>query len=172
MDLPPKPKELSEPARCTELPDKAASMNQADSTEASAANLWRILTSTDDTYKEVTTDPYATSFAVRHPQDPFSHPHHIFDTRMEAIGMPTDLDIAETPYVHANSLTGHGNERARYPRREVEEHRTAICDSPMAMTPRGVMFAGLNEMVVDRDFGRATACDGGASEEERRYCDA
>lgn len=172
VDLPPRPDDHSEPARCAELPDKAAPTEQAHATEASAANLWRILTSKDDAYKEVVADPYTTSFATRHPQDPLSHPHGIFDTRMEAIGMPTELDNTEIPYFHANSLTGHGNERASYPQREVEEHRTVIYDSPMAMTPQEEMFVGLNEMVVDPDFGRSGACDGGASEEERRHWDA
>ena len=76
----------------------------------------------------------------------------MFDTRMEAIGMPAELDNTEVPYVHANSLTGQGNERAEYPQREVKEHRTVIYDDAWKPTKTEEWYAGLNEMVVDQEF--------------------
>lgn len=78
--------------------------------------------------------------------------------------MPTELDSTEVPYVHANALTGQGNERAEHPQREVEEHRTVICDSPLSMTFNSEeLNVGLNELVVDHDVSEA---------DEQRYWDA
>ena len=141
--------------------------------KASAANLWSILTSKDDTYKE--TAPCIDNFASKHPQDRLSAPFGMFDirmgaigmfdTRMDAIGMPAELESKDVPYVHANSLTGHGNERAEYHERDHEEHRTVICDVPIACTPKDGMYPGLNEMVVDHDIYAE-------QDDERHYWDA
>lgn len=134
-----------------------------DDAEASAANLWSILTSNEATQKEAGTDPYIESFGLHHAGPPRSGSPRVFDTRMEAIGMPAELESTEVPYVHANSLTGQGNERAEYPGRVVEEHRTVVCDTPWPATPMEDMYPGLNEMVVDHAFNER---------DERRYWDA
>lgn len=163
VDLPLRVQEVPKaPAPAQEVVEASTSSSD-EQTEVSAANLWRILTSKNDTYKEVAADPCMDSFAAKRPHDFLSPPMAMFDTRVEVIGMPAELESTEIPYVHANSLTGQGNVRAECPGRENEEHRTVICDSPMALTPTEEIYAGMSEMVMDY---------ADEDEDNRRYWDA
>lgn len=163
VGLPQKPEDTTRSVDHTQQVVHALEPNIDEQIEASAANLWRILTSNDKPARILEADPYLNSLAVKHSRTPLPSPLALYDTRMKVIGMPAELDSAQVPYIHANSLTGEGNERAEYPQREMEDHQTVIYDSPMALTPTERMYTGLNEMVIDH---------GVYDEDDGRYWDA
>ena len=164
VDLPIKPSKIPRPVeRVAEVTEDVRSENH-DQIEASAANLWRILTTKDEKPDSFVSDPYAQLRASKYFLRPPTPEHRVYDTRMESIGAPVELDSTEVPYVHANSLTGEGNERASYTQRVIEDHTTVIYTSPINVTPPAdEMLEGLNEMVVDHDMYHV---------EEKRYHDA
>lgn len=187
VDLSAKPISAQQAVNTTELLPNDVDSTVDEEIEASAANLWRILTSKDKPVRSVELDPSFDSFATKDSRDSFSMPHRMFDTRMASIWMPAELEGDQTPFppaeldststtyitaaldatdtghVHANSLTGKGNERTDYPQREIAKHRTVICDSTLSIPPTEDIYTGLNDMVVDHDF---------YDDDEKRYWNA
>jgi hypothetical protein len=122
----------------------------SDEAEASAANLWRILTSPERPPRDADDNPYLNSFAYRPTEDIFAAPYGHFDHRLESVGATIELDNTEIPFVHANSLTGHANERGSDPTL-VSDYDTRAVDSVTTLTPMQEFMYGLNEFVVDHD---------------------
>ncbi|KAK5169420.1 uncharacterized protein LTR77_005396 [Saxophila tyrrhenica] len=123
-----------------------------EAAEASAANLWRILTSPELPPRDANNEPYLDSFAYRPTEDVFTAPHDHYDHRLETVGAaPLELDSTEVPYVHANSLTGHANERGNdaVPASEPEMF---VFDDHQESMPLGWSSYGLNELMVDHDY--------------------
>lgn len=114
---------------------------QACKEDASAANLWRILTTSNDHTTESPSDPYLDSFVFSPAEDIF------YDHRTEIVGMPAELDNTEIPYVHANSLTGYANDRAEDPITSSDEE-IAVLKASGLMTSVSEASFGLNEMGV------------------------
>ena len=85
------------------------------------------------------------------------HPSHYI-----AEQPPCELDARETeiPYVHANSLTGHSNDRDVLDVSPAYEQRRALADSgvglPIIFADEPHHLVGLNELVVDHDIVAST----------------
>ena len=99
LDLPTKTPLLSTP--CNEGADYTA------------ANLWHILNSPANTnYKY---DEDLNTFTYHPISDIFAAPYGTYDHRLEAVGMPVELEDTgidlPLPFVHANCLTGVANAR-------------------------------------------------------------
>jgi hypothetical protein len=114
----------------------------------SAANLWKILTSSEHPVRGDDNDLYPRNFSYQPMDDMYVAPHGIYDHRLESVGMPVELDSTAVPYVHANCLTGHANERGSEPLPTSEED-VVLFDEPADLKGMQKYLGGLNEMVMD-----------------------
>jgi hypothetical protein len=119
-----------------------------DEPDKNAANLWKILKSTERPIRYDDNDLYPSNVSYQ----PIDHlhvaPYGIYDHHLERVGMPVELDNTEIPYVHANCLTGHANERGSEPYPTPEEDVTIF---EAAAYPHQIedYLGGLNELVMD-----------------------
>lgn len=143
--------QASFPLLTLEQQDVAPSI-QDELTEASAADLWRILASTERSKKSTREDPYIYSFTdLSNDNDPVPSYGH-FDHRLATVGAPFELENREIPFVHANSLTGHANERASDLTLTFDNDVEDRADSAIAHSPVHEFMYGLNEYMVDHDI--------------------
>lgn len=143
---PAKPKTLVESVELAVKAAEAAHRSTCtDQSEASAANLWRILTTSE---RGDDNDLYPRDCAYQPANNVFAAPYGPYDHRLEAVGAPVELDGIELPYVHANSLTGYANELGGEKSTEVEDD-TVIFNPPATMLPVQDIPIWLNELLVD-----------------------
>lgn len=118
--------------------------------EPSAANLWRILTTQDNTHDYQYEDPYVASFKHDSESDVYLAAWQAATEAQVHNRGPLELDSKGLPYVHANSLTGHTNEVALS--QYADEH-AIMADFAGSYTPLPSPPVGLNELMVDYDIG-------------------
>ena len=146
---PAKPKTLAEPVeQVVTAAETAAKARHDEQTEATAANLWRILTAPANQFYADDNGLYQPNFAYKPSHELYAAPDGIFDYRLSAASMPVELDDTQLPYVHANSLTGFANERGSeaWP---ASEGGVPLVDSAIVMEPVQEPQVGLNELVID-----------------------
>lgn len=119
-----------------------------EESKKSAANLWKILASTEFSVHGDDNDLYTRNFLYKPPDDVDVAPRGIHDDRLEPFDMPIELDSTAVPYVHANSLTGHANERGSEPFPTSEED-VVLFEEPVSLAGIQEHLGGLNEMVMD-----------------------
>lgn len=144
-----KPKTVAESlelaVNAAEAARKARSDDQA---EKSAANLWNILTSSEHTVRGDDNDLYTSNTSYNSLDSMDVPPLGLFDHRLESIGAPCELDDTSVPYVHANSLTGHANERGSESF-SISEEDVTLFDPPANPAHVQELLGGLNELVMD-----------------------
>ena len=144
----PKPRTVAESLeQVVKAAETARKLKCDGQSEKSAANLWKILTSSEHPIRGDDNDLYPRNFSYQPTDDMFA-PHGGYDHRLESVSMPIELDSTPVPYVHANSLTGHANERGSEPFPTVEED-VVLFEETADLTGMQEYLGGLNEMVMD-----------------------
>ena len=144
-----KPKTVAESLeQAVKAAETARKLNCEERDEKSAANLWKILTSSEHPIRGDDNDLYPRSFSHQPVHEMYAAPHGVYDHRLESVGMPIELDSTPVPYVHANSLTGHANDRGSdlFP---TSEEDVILFDEPANLAGIEERLGGLNEMVMD-----------------------
>lgn len=121
-----------------------------NSNETSAATLWRILLSPEEATYDASHDSYLNDSTYQPTKPVLAAPYEIYDHHIDSGDAPVELDATAIPFVHANSLTGHANERGSdtflAPDPGVFIHDTALHG------PVEEFMFGLNEYVVDQEY--------------------
>lgn len=127
--------------------------------EATAANLWRILLTPEkqSAADEDGHEAYLNSCAYQPTETMLAAPYGFYDHRLQAVGAPIELDATAIPFVHANSLTGHANERGSETIPALDSG-VFIYDTALYGPVEEFMF-GLNEYVVDQDYATQRALE-------------
>ena len=144
-----KPKTLAESVeRTVQTTETAKSRIRDQASDASAANLWKILTAPERPSRGDNNELYCRNTTYQPTEEVFAAPFGAYDHRLEGVGMPIELDSTAVPYVHANSLTGHANERGREAWPQAVDSVIEF-EAPGGMTPAQEPIEGLNELMVD-----------------------
>lgn len=144
-----KPKTVAESLEhVVKAAETARKLMDNEESEKNASNLWKILTSIEHPIRGHDNHLYPCSASYQPLNDVRVAPHGIYDHRLQSVGMPVELDSTAIPYVHANCLTGHANERGSEPYPTAEEDIT-IFEAPANPAHIEEFLGGLNEMVMD-----------------------
>ena len=128
--------------------ETARKLTGNDESDKNAANLWKILKSTESSFRGDDNDLYPSNVSYPPVEDLDAAPFGMHNHRLGSIGMPAELDNTEIPYIHANCLTGHANERGSEPYPTAEEDIT-IFEAAAYADQVEEHLGGLNEMVMD-----------------------
>ena len=120
-----------------------------EQSDAYPANLWKILNPREDGTPNYIYDSDDDTVAYRPTEEVFAAPYGHFDHRLEAVGLPTELEDTQIPFVHGNSLTGHANECADYPLPPSAQDSVIFGPAEHATAVGVEGFTGMNEMAVD-----------------------